>query len=97
LLDNVLEHISKPTLLFNEIKRVLRPGGIILIGVPGIRGFKNDSDHKIFYDEMKLKNLAKKFNFSVKCIFYTPFFRSIFLSKGLKQYCIYTQWKKEIE
>ena len=94
LLDNVLEHISKPTLLFNEIKRVLKPGGIILIGVPGIRGFKSDADHKIFYDEMKLKNLARKFNFSVNYLFYTPLFRSIFLSKRLKQYCIYTQWKK---
>ena len=90
----MLEHIHAPTLLFNEIKRVLKPGGIILIGVPGAKGFESDSDHKIFYDEMKLKNLAKKFNFSVNYFFYTPFFRSIFLSKRLKQYCIYTQWKK---
>jgi SAM-dependent methyltransferase len=94
LLDNVLEHISTPTLLFNEIKRVLKTNGILLIGVPGIRGFEIDSDHKIFYDEIKLNNLAKKFNFSVNDVFYTPFFRSIFLSKRLKQYCIYTQWKK---
>ena len=94
LLDNVLEHIDAPTLLFNEIKRVIIPGGILLIGVPGAKGFESDSDHKIFYDEMKLKNLAKKFNFSVNYFFYTPLFRSIFLSKRLKQYCIYTQWKK---
>jgi len=94
LLDNVLEHIDAPTLLFKEIKRVLKPDGILLIGVPGIRGFESDSDHKTFYDEKKLKSLAKKFKFSVYYLFYMPIFRSIFLSKRLKQYCIYTQWRK---
>jgi SAM-dependent methyltransferase len=94
LLDNVLEHIDTPTLLFKEIKRVLKPDGILLIGVPGISGFESDTDHKKFYDEIRLKSLAKKFKFSVSYFFYTPFFRSIFLSKILKQYCIYTQWKK---
>jgi hypothetical protein len=72
----------------------LKPDGILLIGVPGIRGFESDTDHKKFYDEIKLKSVAKKFKFSVSYFFYTPFFRSIFLSKILKQYCIYTQWKK---
>jgi SAM-dependent methyltransferase len=94
LLDNVLEHIDSPALLFKEIKRVLKPDGILLIGVPGTKGFESDSDHKIFYDEIKLNTLAEKFKFSVNYLFYTPFFRSIFLSKRLKQYCIYTEWKK---
>jgi len=94
LLDNVLEHIDTPTLLFKEIKRVLKPDGILLIGVPGISGFESDTDHKKFYDEIRLKSLAKKFKFSVNYSFYTPFFRSIILSKKLKQYCIYTQWEK---
>ena len=54
LLDNVLEHIEKPSLLFKEIRRVLKPDGILLIGVPGIKGYQSDDDHKVFYDEKKL-------------------------------------------
>src|SRR5688500_1395110 len=38
-LDNVLEHVLAPTLLLAEIRRVLVPGGTLIVGVPGIRGF----------------------------------------------------------
>ena len=37
LLDNVLEHIERPKELLMEIKRVLKSGGVLLIGVPGAR------------------------------------------------------------
>ena len=94
LLDNVLEHIEKPSLLFKEIRRVLKPDGLLLIGVPGIKGYKSDDDHKIFYDEKKLQVLAKKNHFNVNHFFYTPIIKSKFLSKQLRQYCIYTQWLK---
>ena len=94
LLDNVLEHIEKPSLLFKEMRRVLKPDGILLIGVPGIKGYESDDDHKVFYDEKKLQALAKKNNFNVIQFFYTPLIKSKFLSKHLRQYCIYTQWSK---
>ena len=94
LLDNVLEHIEKPSLLFKEIRRVLKPDGILLIGVPGIKGYQSDDDHKVFYDEKKLHALAKKNRFNVNHFFYTPLIKSKFLSKQLRQYCIYTQWSK---
>ena len=94
LLDNVLEHIEKPSLLFKEIRRVLKPDGILLIGVPGIRGYESDDDHKVFYDEKKLHTLAQKNRFNVNHFFYTPLIKSTFLSKQLRQYCIYTQWSK---
>ena len=94
LLDNVLEHIEKPSLLFKEMRRVLKPDGILLIGVPGIKGYKSDDDHKVFYDEKKLHALAKKNRFNVNHFFYTPLIKSKFLSKHLRQYCIYTQWSK---
>lgn len=62
LLDNVLEHIESPSLLFKEIRRVLKPDGLLLIGVPGEKGFSSDDDHKIFYEEKTLQVLAKKIN-----------------------------------
>ena len=94
LLDNVLEHIEKPSLLFKEMKRVLKADGILLIGVPGIKGYQSDDDHKVFYDEKKLYALALKNRFNVNRFFYTPLIKSKFLSKHLRQYCIYTQWSK---
>lgn len=94
LLDNVLEHIETPSLLFEEIRRVLKPDGLVLIGVPGEKGFRSDDDHKVFYDEKKLQALAKKNRFNVNRFFYTPIIKSKFLSKHLRQYCIYTQWSK---
>ena len=94
LLDNVLEHIESPLFLFKEIRRVLKPDGILLIGVPGIKGYESDSDHKVFYDEKKLYALALKNRFNVNHFLYMPLIKSKFLSKHLRQYCIYTQWSK---
>jgi len=94
LLDNVLEHIESPLLLFKEIRRVLKPNGLVLIGVPGEKGFRSDDDHKIFYDEKKLQALAQKNNFNVNQFFYTPLVKSKFLSQHVRQYCIYSLWSK---
>jgi SAM-dependent methyltransferase len=94
LLDNVLEHIERPSLLFKEIRRVLKPDGFLLIGVPGSKGYESDDDHKVFYDEKKLHALAQKNHFNVNHLLYMPLIKSTFLSKQLRQYCIYTQWSK---
>lgn len=94
LLDNVLEHVAEPFKILLDIKRILRPGGILVIGVPGEKGFASDSDHKVYYDEGKLEALADKSGFRVKRYKYAPLFRSGFLSRVLAQYCIYTQWQK---
>ena len=92
LLDNVLEHLESPSLLFKEIRRVLKPDGFVLIGVPGEKGYRSDDDHKIFYDEKKLQALAQKNNFKVTQFFYTPLMKSKFLSQHVRQYCIYSLW-----
>ena len=92
LLDNVLEHIESPSLLFKEIRRVLKPDGLLLIGVPGEKGYRSDDDHKIFYDKKKLQILAKKNQFNVTQFFYTPLMKSKFLSQHVRQYCIYSLW-----
>lgn len=94
MLDNVLEHISSPKILLFEIARVLKPKGILVIGVPGLKGQAADLDHKTYYNEPALETLAKKSGFMVNKYMYSPLFRSAFLSRTLTQYCIYTQWQK---
>ncbi len=93
LLDNVLEHIFEPTPLLAEIRRVLRPQGVVVIGVPGIRGQASDSDHKVFYAEAALSLIAEKNGFGVVKVFHMPLGRSLFLSRHLRQYCIYSVWQ----
>lgn len=90
VLDNVLEHIADPIILLSEIKRVMKPKAILLVGVPGIKGYASDSDHKVFYDETKLSQLAEVAGFRIKKSFYTPLWKSDMLSTIFRQYCIYT-------
>ena len=80
--------------ILEEIKRVIKVNGVIVIGVPGTKGFQSDPDHKCFYDQEALIKLAKESGFSIKEFFYTPFFKSSFLSNILRQYCIYCVWQK---
>lgn len=93
ILDNVLEHITNPDNLLLEIKRVLKPNGTLLIGVPGLKGFLKSEDHRVFYDENLLKKLLNKdYNFYKS--FYTPF-KSEILNKYLKAYCLFAIFKKK--
>ena len=92
LLDNVLEHIDNPKPLMVEIQRVLKPHGILVVGVPGLKGMASDLDHKKYYSESTLSALASEESFSVQCFFYTPIVKSDYLSKSLRQYCIYSVW-----
>lgn len=94
LLDNVLEHIDEPTSILAEIRRILKPNGYLIVGVPGIKGFESDSDHKHFYDEQALRKIAKDASFKINGFFYTPLLKSSMLSKLLRQYCIYSVWQK---
>ena len=94
VLDNVLEHIEKPNLLIEEMHRVLKNNGKLLIGVPGLKGFESDSDHKKFYDEMSMLDVISKSLFKDIKFFYTPF-KSNFLNKYLKQYCLYGLFEKK--
>jgi SAM-dependent methyltransferase len=62
VLDNVLEHVASPVPLLEDCLRVLKPGGRIIILVPGLKGYRKDPDHKIFYDFDKLSLLGRKIN-----------------------------------
>lgn len=89
LLDNVLEHISEPGQLLTEIRRVLKPKGVVVIGVPGVRGWHSDPDHKVLYDEKSLSSVMSDHGFQCDELFHTPLWQSDWLSTRVRQYCIY--------
>lgn len=92
LLDNVLEHLADPISLLTEVKRVMRSDAVFVIGVPGLKGQASDPDHKVFYDENSLNILAEKLGFKVNVMLHFPLWKSDFLSKKVRQYCVYSQW-----
>ena len=94
VLDNVLEHIEKPDLLLNEISRAVKPNGLFIVGVPGVKGYEIDDDHKIYYSEKDLIKKIENFNFEHQKTIFTPF-RNNFLNLNLRQYCCYGVFLKK--
>lgn len=94
IMDNVLEHITNPKRILNEVNRILNKNGILVIGVPGIKGYQKDPDHKIFYSDEKLSNDISLYGFELIKIVKTPLSMR-FLSKLLTSYCIYGIFKKK--
>lgn len=93
LLDNVLEHIQDPKTLIEEIHRVLKASGKLIVGVPGQCGFNAEVDHKVFYTNSRLVTLFSRFGFISAKTFYTPI-KSNLLDKKLRQYCMYVVLQK---
>jgi SAM-dependent methyltransferase len=94
ILDNVLEHLTEPFELLNEIGRVLRPRSSLVVGVPGRRGYATDSDHKVFYDELALVKTLVAAGFRLQHLFYMPI-KSAWLDLRLRQYCLYGVFKRD--
>ena len=86
ILDNVLEHISHPKKLLNELKRVIRLDGNLIVGVPLEKGYAKDNDHKIFYNKKFLRDTLDEAGFSAVAIFETPVSG---LGKYLSSSCLY--------
>ena len=95
LLDNVLEHIAEPAALLGEVRRVLRPDGRLLIGVPGELGWDSDHDHKVRYDEASLGAALQAAGFAPVETFHVPLWRSAWLSRHLRQYCIFGLYRPD--
>ncbi len=95
VLDNVLEHLVSPEITINEINRILKLNGVLVIGVPGKKGYTMDSDHKKFYEEKEMNELLLNCGFkNVKYLYPPLFFKSDFVSNKMSQYCIYGVFKK---
>jgi SAM-dependent methyltransferase len=78
LLISVLEHLAEPQAVLNAIRRLLRPGGVLLINVPTWRGkyflelsaFRfglspkvEMNDHKMYYNQRDLWPLLVRAGF----------------------------------
>jgi len=93
ILDNVLEHIENPDPLLDEISRVLRNKGVLIIGVPGLKGYAYDDDHKKFYTKDQLVKILDSHDYINEKIFGMPFDID-FLSNKMRQYCVYCRFVK---
>lgn len=88
ILDNVLEHLWDPTKLLNEIHRILSRQGRLVVGVPGVRGFAADSDHKRYYNIPALVSILGRNGFVVGCLFDMPIGWR-WLGRHIPQFCHY--------
>ena len=88
IMDNVLEHITSPLDLLHEIYRVLERGGRLVVGVPGVKGYRRDNDHKVFYNEEKLTETIEKSGFFDQPSFIPPI-KSNWMNHHLSFYCLF--------
>ena len=75
-LNHVLEHVDNPSEIMEELYRILKPGGYLIIGVPisdsitfklfgRFWGGLDTPRHLFIFSKMTLKRCAEKFGFDV--------------------------------
>ena len=71
---NVIEHIENDQLAIANCKKLLKPGGTLLILVPAFQGLYNSLDRELFhfrrYTSAMLNKRMKQSGFAVKKSFY---------------------------
>ena len=85
--DNVFEHIADPLPLIDEIRRVLEIDGILVVGVPGSKGYEADCITRYITQRTHCELLNEK-DSKTHHLFYTPI-RSEFLDRRMRQYCVW--------
>ncbi len=93
ILDNVLEHLEGPGPLLAEVHRTMGKDGILIVGVPGKRGYLRDPDHKVYYSKEKLVETVSTYGFRVQQVFAMPFDQN-WLESMLSQYCVYSVFQR---
>lgn len=72
LLVHVFEHVLDPNAFLESIKRVLRPGGVLLLALPDLSRPNEPSDryfhieHTFYYTPTTLRRMLEKHGFSVR-------------------------------
>ena len=94
VLDNVLEHIPQGTVaqVVKELGRVIRREGRLVVGVPSIRGYLSDRDHKVYYTKDALTSLFERYGFVLSRTFYMPI-NSRVLDRYVAAHCLYAVFR----
>lgn len=74
LCDNVLEHLELKQIddFFAAIKHKMSSQGVLVVIVPGKKGFKHDPTHKTFVDRKIIENMCSKHNINLVNVFSHP-------------------------
>lgn len=65
VLSDVLEHIPTPVPLLTDVRRVMRPGGVLLLNVPFLYGVHEAPHDYHRYTEFALRRMADEAGFDV--------------------------------
>ena len=90
-MHHVIEHIKNPVTFIDEVKRILRPGGILIIGTPDFdsacarrygKNFRllNDPTHISLFSNDSMHRFLRDKNFRILKVEY-PYFETRFFTK----------------
>ena len=81
--SHMIEHLSNPDLLINELERILRPGGIIFLKTPDIKyvkwNFYDDFTHVRPYTKNSLLKVVESQNLKIINCYTTTLYMDFFL------------------